>query len=140
MNKKYIPSAELLERINKLDVRVYGTMSGQLYIGEVSEVFENAIELAYPAILKLNSEHHVCFDEAVPGNSYHPIALYSSQIELESHASLSLKKLYCDYLTASRLNQITKEEFSSDPTVICHLEPKDLSNDYLTRLANRLKP
>lgn len=140
MNEKYIPSAALLEKINKLDVRVYGTLSGQLYIGEVSEVFENAIELAYPAILKLKDSHDVCFTEAIPGNSYQPIALYSSQIELESHASLLLKKLYCDYLTASRLNQIAKEEFSSDPTVICHLEPKGLSDDYLKRIARRLKP
>lgn len=136
----YIPSAELLDRINKLDVRIYGTTSGELYIGEVSEIYENAIELAYPLLLNIDNTNRVSFRDAIPGNCFHPIALYNSQIEMESHASLLLKKLYCDYLTISKLNQIEKDEYQDDPTVICHLEPKGLSDDYLTRLASRLKP
>lgn len=138
----HIPSAELLKRIDELDVRIYGTSSGKLYIGELSQTFENAVELSFPAVLThdTSAEHGVSFCEATPGNSFQTLALYSSSIEMECHASLLLKKLYCDYLTIARFGAMFAEEIDDGPTSICHLEPKGLSEDYWKYIASRLKP
>lgn len=139
----YIPSDDLLERLDALDIRIYALTSGKTIIGEYSSHTDiDTIELAMPAIMLQDdvSEYGVSFHEAIPGNSFEPIDICTNIIEYSSKATLLIKKLYRDYLTIARFDQIITEHIDDAPIDLYHLVPKGLSDDYWKRVASRLKP
>lgn len=136
------PSQQFLEKLNDIDLRIYGTTCGKIYIGEYVQSIENAVEILYPAELHRDesADHGVAFSEAIPGNGFQPMVLYFDAIVVESYAQLLLKKLYFDYLTIARFGSVISDELEDDQTSICHLEPKGLSDEYWKYIASRLKP
>lgn len=134
------PSAELLAKINELNVRLYGLTSGKVIIGEVLETFENGVELNYASTVKM-SGNDVQFAPAAQGeNVSTPAIIYADRVEFESIATLRLKKYYLDYLTASKIEAYTKEDISKPPAVHQPLDPKGYSEDYWKKIAGRLLP
>lgn len=133
-------SAELLSKIDALNVRVYGMSSGKVIIGEVLEVFENGVELNYASTI-FESEDSIGFAPAALGeNVSTPTVLYSDHVEFESIATLRLKKYYLDYLTASKVSAYTKEDILGPSSIHKPLDPKDYTEEYWKKLAGRLVP
>lgn len=100
-------SKELLELINKLDIRVYSTTSGRQLIGEVSFEEDMKVTLNCPLefVQKLATDTLSMNTVLVPPviNNTGPIKLYPQAIESETVADIRLKKLYCDQLTCNKL-------------------------------------
>lgn len=131
-------SKELLQKINELDIRVYGTFSGKIYIGECSEVFEDGVQLNYPAVLSSTTDGKFRFAPAVPGEYVKStIVIYSRAVEMESLAGLRLKKDYLDYITSVRVSGLDNSETMN---TYHDLDPKDYAEDYWHKLVGRLKP
>jgi hypothetical protein len=133
-------SAELLSKINALNIRVYGLCSGKIIIGEVLEVFEDGIELNYASTID-ESDGDILFAPAALGeNVSTPTVLYGDHVEFESIATLRLKKYYLDYLTASKVSAYAKEDISEPTNIHQPLDPKGYTDEYWKKIAGRLVP
>jgi hypothetical protein len=134
------PSAELLSKINDLDVRVYGLSSGKVIIGEVLEIYENGVELNYASIIS-ESGDDILFAPAALGETVAtPAIIYSDNVEFESIATIRLKKYYLDYLTVSKVSAYTNEDISEPTNIHQPLDPKGYTEDYWKKIAGRLVP
>jgi hypothetical protein len=134
------PSAELLSKINDLDVRVYGLSSGKIIIGEVLGIYENGVELNYASIIS-ESGDGILFAPAALGETVAtPAIIYSDNVEFESIATIRLKKYYLDYLTVSKVSAYTNEDISEPTNIHQPLDPKGYTEDYWKKIASRLVP
>jgi hypothetical protein len=134
------PSAELLSRINSLNIRLYGLTSGKIIIGEVLETFENGVELNY-ALTVSQSDGNIRFAPAAHGETVAtPAIIYSNHVEFESIATLRLKKYYLDYLTVSKVSGYTNEDINEPTNIHQPLDPKGYVEDYWQKIAGRLLP
>jgi hypothetical protein len=134
------PSAELLSKINDLDVRVYGLSSGKIIIGEVLDIYENGVELNYASIIS-ESGDDILFAPAALGETVAtPAIIYSDNVEFESIATIRLKKYYLDYLTVSKVSAYTNEDISEPTNIHQPLDPKGYTEDYWKKIAGRLVP
>jgi hypothetical protein len=134
------PSAELLSKINDLNIRVYGLSSGKVIIGEVLEIYENGVELNYASIIS-ESGDDILFAPAALGETVAtPAIIYSDNVEFESIATIRLKKYYLDYLTVSKVSAYTNEDISEPTNIHQPLDPKGYAEDYWKKIAGRLVP
>lgn len=126
-------SKELLEAINKLDIRVFSLTSGRQFIGRVSYEEDMKITLTSPLEFveridsKTNTRGVVLLAPII--NNSAPIKLNAAVIEYESVADLLLKKIYCDQLIHNTLALLADE-------VIEEKEELDKSNNYFDSIIN----
>jgi len=101
-------SKELLETIDKLDIRVYNTISGRQLIGEVStDSSSNYIILSVPLefVKRTNPDTGIVMTVLTSPiiENTSPLVLYTSAIESSSIADIRLKKTYCDQLIYNKI-------------------------------------
>ena len=131
-------SAELLSKINDLNIRVYGLSSGKVIIGEVLDIYENGVELNYASIIS-ESGDDILFAPAALGETVAtPAIIYSNHVEFESIATIRLKKYYWEYLTASKVSAYTDEDIGEPMNIHQPLDPKGYTEDYWKKIAELL--
>lgn len=134
------PSAELLAKIHSLNIRVYGLTSGKIVIGEVSQTYENGVELNYASTVSSVNDT-VKFSPAAIGENVPTAAIiYSHCVEFESEATIRLKKYYLDFIALSKISGYTNENLNEQPHNLQPLDPKGYTEDYWKKLAGRLAP
>ena len=138
-----IHSADYLEILAALDIRVYVMSNGTSFMGECSEVFEDCVELSDPLKLEYDADHGYKLSEAVLGNGAQEIMIYLNHVIAESKASLPLKNSYCDHVLMQKFADVineTVESLSDDQPSFDPLVPKGPDEDYWNSIANRLAP
>ena len=100
-------SKEFLEYINKLDIRVFTTISGRQLIGEAAFDENSKVILHSPLefIKSIDPKTNIPATFLLPpiiGNKA-AVKLNLSAIESETVADIRLKKLYCDQLMCNQL-------------------------------------
>lgn len=125
-------SKEFLEMLQSMDIRVYGTISGKIYIGEKHETHEDSITLNNPLRI-VHEGNSYSFATAVPGEYVKStITIFNRAVEFQSVARLRLKKDYLDYIMSTVINGM-------DMNMYPDLDPLDTANAYWNELDKRLK-
>jgi hypothetical protein len=136
-------SADYLEILAALDIRVYVMSNGMTFVGECSDIFEDCIELTDPLRLEYDAEHGYKLSEAVPGNGAQAMIVYLAHVIAESKASLPLKNSYCDHVLMQKFADVINETVDSlneDQQSFDPLVPKGSNEDYWNSIADRLAP
>ena len=123
-------SKELLEYVNKLDVRVFTTISGRQLIGEV-EFDENQMIMLHSPLQFIKSydqeskKNIITLVSPVIENTSR-IKLNPSAIESETIADMRLKKVYCDQLIYNQLELMVEGlDLVKEPSNDSLEEPRD---------------
>lgn len=123
-------SKELLEYVNKLDVRVFTTISGRQLIGEV-EFDENQMIMLHSPLQFIKSydqeskKNIITLVSPVIENTS-CIKLNPSAIESETIADMRLKKVYCDQLIYNQLELMVEGlDLVKEPSNDSLKEPRD---------------
>ena len=123
-------SKELLEYVNKLDVRVFTTISGRQLIGEV-EFDENQMIMLHSPLQFIKSydqeskKNIITLVSPVIENTS-CIKLNPSAIESETIADMRLKKVYCDQLIYNQLELMVEGlDLVKEPSNDSLEEPRD---------------
>ena len=114
-------SKELLEAIDKLDIRIFATTSGRQFIGKVSFDEDMKITLTSPLEfvekLEASSKSNKTYLVTPVINNTAPIKLNPANIEYESIADISLKKIYCDQLIHNSLSILADEFIEANENI-----------------------
>lgn len=111
-------SKDLIDYITKLNIYVYVLSDGSTYIGKLQDVHESAVELV--GVCKMQGfvaegKLQQMMLPVIPASLDQNTVLAKAHIMLQSPASLTLKKAYCD--TLLRLKLPTDIEVPTDQSM-----------------------
>lgn len=135
MNKKTID-------LEKLDIRVFNTLSGRQLVGELIKVEDECVyvnaALQCKIIMERDGSYKTTFITATPFDDLNVLLLYINSIESEAEASLKLKQIYINQLVYNNvitlLSESLADKSNDNQTNLTDLAKQDYWKDFKDRM------
>jgi hypothetical protein len=130
------------EYLDKIDIRVFNTLSGRQLVGELLDVhdetvFLNAV-LECKRIVSPDGSYKTTFIPAAPFDDNNTLTLNLNSIESEVEASIELKQIYFNQLIlnniTSLLSNLSYDKINDNQTNLTDLAKQDYWKDFKDKM------
>jgi hypothetical protein len=128
--------------LDKIDIRVFNTLSGRQLVGELLDVhdesvFLNAV-LECKRIVSSDGSYKTTFITAAPFDDNNTLTLNLNSIESEVEASIELKQIYFNQLIlnniTSLLSNLSYDKINDNQTNLTDLAKQDYWKDFKDKM------